>query len=194
MRLIRSQSYRRMPWKNGGGETIEIAVHPPEAFTSDFDWRVSMAKVEGDGPFSAFPDIDRTLTILEGQGIALSVDGGEPVGITDAPHSFPGDRPASARLLDGPVTDLNVMTRRGRHTHRVTPIALKGAKDIMMMAPVVLLYCHHGRATVEEEFVASMPLEQGDTLLIDGMPNGLSLSAAEPSRFYLIEISPVRQA
>lgn len=68
MRLIRSASYRRQPWKNGGGETIEIAAHPVGATTDNFDWRISMARVEGDGPFSTFPDIDRTLTILEGMG------------------------------------------------------------------------------------------------------------------------------
>ena len=50
-----------MPWKNGGGETAEIAVSPPGAALDDFDWRLSMARVETDGPFSAFPGIDRTL-------------------------------------------------------------------------------------------------------------------------------------
>ena len=71
MRLIRSKSYRRMPWKNGGGETTEIAVSPQNASLEAFDWRVSMARVESDGPFSAFPGIDRTLAVLEGQGIEL---------------------------------------------------------------------------------------------------------------------------
>ena len=66
-----------MRWKNGGGETAEIAVSPPGAALDAFDWRLSMAKVETDGPFSAFPGIDRTLAILEGEGIRLSV-GGEP--------------------------------------------------------------------------------------------------------------------
>jgi environmental stress-induced protein Ves len=47
-----------MPWKNGGGETTEIAVFPDGAGLSDFDWRVSMARVDGDGPFSSFPGIE----------------------------------------------------------------------------------------------------------------------------------------
>lgn len=188
MRLIRSSSYRRQPWKNGGGETIEIAVYPPGASTGDFDWRVSMARVEADGPFSAFPDIDRTLAILEGQGIELAVEGADPVDITDKPHSFPGDRPTSARLLDGPITDLNVMTRRGVYSHRVTPMALTRARDIVVMSPVALLYCHRGQVQVEEEFVAGFALAAGETLLIEGMPNGVSMSAAEPAQLYLIEI------
>ncbi len=44
-----------MPWKNGGGETAEIAVFPPSADLSEFGWRISMATVSSDGPFSAFP-------------------------------------------------------------------------------------------------------------------------------------------
>ena len=43
MKILRSNDYRRMPWKNGGGETVEIAVSPERAPLSDFDWRISMA-------------------------------------------------------------------------------------------------------------------------------------------------------
>ena len=68
MRILRAESYRRMPWKNGGGETTEIAVSPEGAGLDDFDWRVSMARVESSGPFSLFAGIDRTLAILEGEG------------------------------------------------------------------------------------------------------------------------------
>src|SRR3712207_8945836 len=31
MKILRSSEYRRMPWKNGKGETVEIAVFPPNA-------------------------------------------------------------------------------------------------------------------------------------------------------------------
>ena len=68
MQVLRAENYRRMPWKNGGGETTEIAVFPAGAGLDDFDWRVSMARVESSGPFSVFPGIDRTLAILEGEG------------------------------------------------------------------------------------------------------------------------------
>ncbi len=64
-----------MPWKNGGGETVEIAVFPEGAGFKDFGWRISLASVASDGPFSAFPGIDRTLTVIDGVGIDLVVDG-----------------------------------------------------------------------------------------------------------------------
>ncbi|MDP1908248.1 MAG: HutD family protein, partial [Hyphomicrobium sp.] len=43
MRILRAKDYRRMPWKNGGGETTEIAISPEGAALDSFDWRVSMA-------------------------------------------------------------------------------------------------------------------------------------------------------
>ena len=75
MRILRASTYRRMPWKNGGGETTEIAVSPEGAGLDDFAWRISMARVDGDGPFSAFAGVDRTLSILEGEGLRLEIAG-----------------------------------------------------------------------------------------------------------------------
>ena len=51
-RLLKPADYVRMPWKNGGGQTTEIVVHPAGATLAEFDWRVSIADVDADGPFS----------------------------------------------------------------------------------------------------------------------------------------------
>ena len=122
MKILRAGDYRRMPWKNGKGETVEIAVFPPDASISDFDWRISMATVSEDGPFSVFDGIDRTLSILSGEGLELTIDGREAVVLRQetAPLPFPADAATSARLIRDTVTDLNVMTRRGRFFHQVT--------------------------------------------------------------------------
>lgn len=121
MRIIRFAALAETPWKNGGGTTTEIAVSPPGAGFESFDWRLSVARVASEGPFSRFPGIDRTLTLIEGAGMRLAIEGREAVTLTTAtaPLPFPGDVPAAAALLDGPIRDLNVMTRRGRWTHAV---------------------------------------------------------------------------
>ncbi len=63
---------RRMPWKNGGGTTLELAVAPPGAtLDSGFAWRLSSAEVAASGPFSAFPGLERTLLLLAGDGFRL---------------------------------------------------------------------------------------------------------------------------
>ena len=82
-----------------------------------------MARVETDGPFSKFSGIDRTLAILDGDGLILTIDGGEvELTSTAAPLSFDGEATASARLRGGAVLDLNLMTRRARYAHRMTPL------------------------------------------------------------------------
>ncbi|WP_284760210.1 HutD family protein [Agrobacterium sp. fls2-241-TYG-188a] len=121
MALFRAGEHKRMPWKNGGGETVEIAVFPADASVDNFDWRISMATVASDGAFSIFSGIDRTLSILDGNGMGLEVDGRAAVLLTreSQPLTFAADVPVEAMLVDGPITDLNVMTRRGRFSHSV---------------------------------------------------------------------------
>ena len=122
MKLIRFADLTPKPWKNGGGTTTEIAVSPDGAGFDDFDWRLSVAEVASDGAFSLFPQIDRTLTLIEGQGLDMSIEGREAVRLTpvSAPLAFPGDVPVTASLVEGPIRDFNVMTRRGRFNHQIS--------------------------------------------------------------------------
>lgn len=64
-----------MPWKNGGGVTRELVKLPHPTDPARFLARLSIATVATSGPFSAFPGIDRTLLMLEGRGMRLSLDG-----------------------------------------------------------------------------------------------------------------------
>jgi len=143
MRILRAENYRRMKWKNGGGETAEIAVFPEGAALDDFGWRVSMATVASDGPFSAFAGVDRTLSVLEGAGIVLEVEDRGVTTLTpaSAPFSFPGDAATSGRLVHGLITDLNVMTRRGQYAHKVTRRTVDGTMQVNSNAPVTMLFC-----------------------------------------------------
>nr|WSW69782.1 HutD family protein [Streptomyces sp. NBC_00995] len=113
-RILRAAGRTPVAWHNGGGTTREIAASPG-ATTAAFDWRVSLADVAADGPFSVFPGVERTLTVVEGAGMDLMVDGEHH--IVDEPywlHDFPGDVETDGRLLAGPVVNLNVMYRRDR--------------------------------------------------------------------------------
>jgi uncharacterized protein len=190
MRILRTIDYRRMPWKNGGGETVEIALSPERATLADFDWRVSMATVASDGTFSSFPGIDRTLSILDGAGLTLVIEGRPPKLLTaaDPPLSFPADVPTSARLADGPVTDLNVMTRRHALKHRVRKLHVEGALPITTNARELVLFCHNGSVALATEGV-SATLHALDTAILQ-QPAALTLSAEIASEFFLIEMSP----
>ena len=132
MRLVPSSTYRRMPWKNAGGETIEVAVFPDEATLDSFDWRVSMARVERPGPFSIFPDVDRTLAVLEGDELVLRFAPDHAVTLApfSHPYAFPADIPVEAMLPKGPIVDLNVMSRRGRVRHDVQRVDMLAPRQI----------------------------------------------------------------
>lgn len=107
------------PWRNGGGETREIFSFP--AGKTDFDWRASIATIAQDGPFSAFPGIDRSITLLSGDGVHLQalpqVD--HSLHTPGEPYAFSGDLALSARLHGGETTDFNIMTRRASCVSRV---------------------------------------------------------------------------
>jgi environmental stress-induced protein Ves len=105
----------RMPWKNGGGSTREVVCQPPGAGMDAFDWRVSIATIAQSGPFSVFAGIDRSIILLEGDGVHLSAPGHWEHALTTPaqPFAFSGDLAVDCRLLGGESTDFNVMTRRG---------------------------------------------------------------------------------
>ncbi|MBL3568083.1 hypothetical protein BV509_15990 [Rhodovulum sulfidophilum] len=124
MRLIRRSDLTPAPWKNGGGLTWELAAFPEGAGFPDMLWRMSLAEVASDGPFSAFPGIDRTLTVLAGRGMRLDFGGGSvDLSEDSGPLSFPGEAPVTARLGAGSILDFNVMTRRGRAAHAVIAVS-----------------------------------------------------------------------
>lgn len=175
MRILRASDHKRMPWKNGRGETVEIAVFPPDATVDTFDWRISMATVAEDGPFSVFDGIDRTLAILEGAGMELFVEGRDAVLLTEAsePHPFPADAPTTAKLVDGTITDLNVMTRRGRFSHTV--VAVTAPVKLEPGDALVLVLCHRGEMRVEKETLAALDcaaLEADKAVEIGGSGEG----------------------
>lgn len=139
MRILRAAQRKASPWKNGGGVTWEVAASRADAPLDDFEWRISIAEVASAGPFSSFPGIDRVLTVIEGRGLSLTVEGlGEAtLGASSAPYAFPGDAACTASLGDGPIRDLNVMTRRGEWSAKVR--RLFGPVDLISMADVAVL-------------------------------------------------------
>lgn len=121
--FIPHECLRAAPWKNGGGSTTEIAIAPPDAGFDDFDWRISLATITADGPFSSFPGIDRSLMLVDGPGVQLTLDGARTVALTAAQPMlwFPGEAAVLAQVK-GITTDFNVMTRRDRCRHQLEKI------------------------------------------------------------------------
>ena len=120
-RVVRSDEVTPQAWANGGGTTRELAV------ADDGAWRISLADVDRDGPFSTFPGRQRLLTLVEGPVLDLEVDGDAHVVEPQRPFAFSGDATAVASVPEGPVRVLNVvvdptLVHALRHRARAGPL------------------------------------------------------------------------
>ena len=193
VRHLKLAEIQPTPWKNGGGMTREIAVGPEGAGLEDFLWRLSVAEVAASGPFSAFPGIDRTLTLLQGDGLKLDFEEGDDlvIDVRWRPAAFDGGRLCQGRLIGGPVTDFNVMSRRGRVSHRVRPVDLSDQEltESLENEVTAILVLEGGvEAAVGGERAALAPRE---LLLVEreaGERGTWKLAAAAETRALIVEI------
>jgi environmental stress-induced protein Ves len=192
MQLLRASERKAAPWKNAGGVTREVAAGPSGAGFDNFDWRISMADVATDGPFSSFPNVDRLLAVLKGR-LRLSVAGRPAVDLdTNAqPAAFPGDVIASAVLEGGPVLDLNVMSRRGsiradlRRLDILLPqIVAADAEALVVVAGLVALRVITPGAACD--------LDPYDAVLLERPTQSLLIQAAKPAVAYVATFSAAR--
>jgi uncharacterized protein len=169
VRLLKPTDYRSMPWKNGGGETTEIAAHPPAATVDAFTWRVSIAKVDRDGRFSLFPGIDRTIVLLEGAGMRLTGGGGDATLRTPfQPYSFAGDDAVDCALVAGAIRDFNAMFRRDR-AHGTVAVVRGGGTEIAR-SKFLLAFAARGAHKCVIPGCSSDRLAPGHTLLVESAP------------------------
>lgn len=160
------------PWKNGGGVTREIVSWPPGSTVTHFDWRVSIAHIARSGPFSAFPGVDRVITLLEGAGVALKAVGGSVNHRLDQalqPFAFKGEVPMQADLLGADCHDFNVMTRRAVCSARMQ---VMNSTTALPTSAQGLLLSHHGRWQANGQ-----PLAAGEGLWWHDAPVAWTLTA-----------------
>jgi len=165
-RVLTPADYRSSSWKNGGGRTTEIASFPSGSGLDRFIWRVSVADVERDGPFSAFPAIERTLVLLQGAGLILA-GVGEPLEVRAhyEPVKFAGDVALECTLFDGPVRDFNLMVRRKQASGELAIV--RGSAEAI--APARFQLCYAAVGVCECLIAGHVPLtlHEGHTLLVD---------------------------
>lgn len=158
MRILRAAENRAMPWKNGDGTTYEIAVFPENSTVADFDWRISRALVSKPGPFSIFPGIDRSLSILSGK-LALARGGDELIDLSpdSTPYSFPGeDRISGSPSGDLPVVDFNVMVRRDRCIASVVRWKISEPVAVPEIAYFTVIFVEAGRVEIGDHLVDAL--------------------------------------
>lgn len=116
--LLDPVRYRRTPWKNGGGVTIDIAgAYRPGADHAGWDgmiWRFGRTRIEQPCPFSDLSGYDRILAVVEGRGLVLQPAGRPPLDARApfVPVRFPGEWAIASELTAGPVGVINLIADR----------------------------------------------------------------------------------
>lgn len=117
-KLVRLDDVTPQAWKNGAGTTRELLAGPSP---QHWQYRISVANIDRDAPFSAYPHVQRWFTVIDGAGVALRFSNASTLAEMDAteqrltcgdpPLRFDGDQAPHCRLLSGPTRDLNLMLR-----------------------------------------------------------------------------------
>lgn len=192
VRLYRAADYPRMPWRNGGGTTQEVACNPG-GHTASFGWRLSLADVAQDGSFSAFGGYQRIITVLEGRGIELTVDGQrQPPLAPRVAYAFSGDAQVACRLLDGPIRDFNLIYAPNLWHARLQWVSGAEPWVFHSSASSVLVFNAGGDLTVELEGAQHRLASRYDCLHAEGRDGfgQYRLSAERGVDACVIELSP----
>ena len=171
-----ASGYTAMPWRNGAGTTHEIAIDDtPGTSAAPFRWRLSMADLAGDGPFSEIADVDRILVLLAGDAVELTIAGATPapLGRHEA-IAFPGDVATSLTMAPGAGRDLNLMWDRTRAVGAVEVLQI--GDEVRVDTPTAFAIALGGPATVaidDEEHALgeqdAVQIDDGGTLtVVDG--------------------------
>lgn len=131
--IISPAQFKTLPWKNGKGETIELAINK-NANLDDFEWRISMASVVEDGVFSDFSGYMRNLILIEGNGLNLQHDHNHIDKLSKLLDvaTFDGSCTTVGNLHDGAITDFNIITAKAKYQTKVSTYLQKTIQQIKL--------------------------------------------------------------
>jgi environmental stress-induced protein Ves len=137
LHTVRCDQVEPQAWRNGGGQTRELLAWPGHG---DWQLRISVADIHRDGPFSAYPGVERWFAVVEGAGVVLSfAHERHSLDADSVPLRFVGEDAPGCDLLDGPTRDLNLMVQR-QHGHATLQRAEPGV-DFQPHGTVHALFC-----------------------------------------------------
>jgi len=113
IKIIPQHDFKKLPWKNGKGSTLELAINE-NGSVDNFEWRLSIATVKEDGRFSDFTGYTRNLVLIDGKGIVLHHNEKQTDYLENRLDfsTFDGANKTTAKLSSGAITDFNLMTRK----------------------------------------------------------------------------------
>ena len=200
--LISPADFISMPWRNGAGTTTELVKRdlPEEYDGSGFAWRLSMAEVVDDGYFSNFEYYDRTLVLLNGNGVTLhhNKDQSDVLSKPLEFAQFRGESITYATLHDGAIKDFNIITRRGFCKANTICGGGSGMTEFSSCAATFLIFAMQGDVIVElnsanQNTNSEIKIQDQSLLFVQSESNNnsgnirISISTNE-SKFIAVEI------
>lgn len=180
MMILRSHGHKKILWKNGGGFTNEINRYPNNN-NEDFDWRLSMATVQfPGGPFSIYPNIDRTLSIIDGENLILTLNNNQLINLNknSPPYSFSGEIPIICQIHEDILIDFNVMTKRDKFRHIVQRFILKNDQTPMNISndnqDIIFILVAQGNLQINE-----IKITKGDAIKIINNDQSIEISSLD---------------
>jgi environmental stress-induced protein Ves len=178
-----------MPWRNGSGTTLEIAREP--ASGSAFLWRLSLATVATDGPFSTYDGYRRSVTLIAGEGFRLAIADREPLILDTVGASalFDGGAPVHCALIGGACSDLSLMVRSPGAIASVRRFQGDAVRTLPLAAAVrSAIFCLRGSVRLLQP-QAELQLAPHDTVLIGPDQAARPLRACPDARADLLLLS-----
>jgi environmental stress-induced protein Ves len=183
--LVRFADCTPEPWANGGGVTRVVAKGRFGGDSADFDWRLSVADVSASGAFSKLPGVNRVITLTDGPGLLLTIDGREHTLEPFRPLPFAGEAATECEVVE-PTRDFNVMTRRGVCTGTVDVCA--GSETLAAPGDsIVYVISLKGEAEVELPS-GTVDLDQFDAVLLTAAG---AVRVKEDGRVAVVRIEPL---
>jgi len=171
------RAYRRTPWKNGGGVTIDIADDyapgvPPGSW-SGMLWRLGRTHIVEPAPFSDLTGFDRILTVIGGRGLWLDVEGGTSLDVREPfrPVCFRGEDRIVSRLEAGPVAVLNLLADRTKY--EIDVVILSGGEARPLDRAIHLVYALDDSDVIAGE---SYRLAADEALRLEGEARSLEVA------------------
>jgi environmental stress-induced protein Ves len=178
LQVIRKDSYKKSPWKNGGGVTHEVIRVPPGG--ESFSWRVSVAHIEQSGPFSDFAGYRRRMLLLQGRGLDLTFGDGRRSELRAVGDSVEFDGAASSHceLIDGPCIDLNLITASSLRTAATLELLRGSFKVEAAFGQTILVFSLAAVLALGDEAGGNTRLNPWDLAVLS--QGTLHLGAVEP--------------
>ena len=187
IKIIPSQAFKTIPWKNGKGKTTELAINSG-ATLNNFQWRLSIANVIEDGVFSDFSGYTRNLVLIEGNSIHLIHDDMKTDKLTKILDfaTFDGGCKTLGTLQSGAIKDFNIITCKTKFSTKVNTFTEQILKSITFNG-LVFAYSLSDDMEVNDDKNNQKHIKKGDLLHLHN-PKDIKLLA---QNFILIYLNPI---